>query len=672
VILAEREDAADGEATAPAPGTRDARRISLSSVRVPRMGGRNATPEPYALQSKEFLRKMLIGKRVRVSIEYSRASPARPADDKRPALPARYFASVFLERGGNSKNVAEALLLAGLGEAVRHRSGDERSSHYDALLEAQAAAKARAKGIHNDSEGAETIQRIKDVTGGRGAGGVSATAAQQFVKMLKTGKTHKAIVEYIHNAGRFKLFIPKENCRINFQLAGVRVPATPRRALSASDGRAGREATAGEPFGLEALAYVRENVMQRSVEVEIEDVNRSGCAIGVLRTYRGGERYLLSATLLSQGYAEVVPFSASKSSSRAELEIAEEEGRAAERGLWKGWEEREKSRLAAEAAEESANAAKMNALSVTKDVSVSHIEDGGLLWVRYKTDASETEDGAKVAAITARVAADVKGAAPPSPLADPKKFDFCLAPFDDGQGEEFFRARIEALVGDKAEVLFLDHGNTARVPVSKLLPCDAEVLAIPPLAHRLKLAFVRAPGVDEEFGNAAGNMLADLVWGLECQAKVHWQENDGTLVASLYAGKEDIAALKETSGNASTTAATQEEAEPAVMAADAAPTLAEAAATARRGGADQKKKKEEQSGAAVAAKAAVYTVAEKMLQKGFVRIQKGAARDATNGESRAVLRKMEAAQDSARRSRVGMWRYGDADSDDEMDGRGRP
>jgi staphylococcal nuclease domain-containing protein 1 len=285
VILAGGEDAAGNEAGAPpAPGARDARRISLSSVRVPRMGGRNATPEPYALQSKEFLRKMLIGKRVRVSVEYSRASPARADGDQRPALPARYFASVFLERGGNSKNVAEALLLAGLGEAVRHRSGDERSAHYDALLDAQAAAKARAKGIHSSSEGGEATQRIKDVTGGRGAGGVSATAAQQFVKMLKTGKTHKAIVEYIHNAGRFKLYIPKENCRINFQLAGLRVPATPRRALAASsDGRAGREATPGEPFGLEALAYVRENVMQRSVEVEIEDVNRSGCAIGVLR-----------------------------------------------------------------------------------------------------------------------------------------------------------------------------------------------------------------------------------------------------------------------------------------------------------------------------------------------------------------------------------------------------
>jgi endonuclease YncB( thermonuclease family) len=393
------------------------------------------------------------------------------------------------------------------------------------------------------------------------------------------------------------------------------------------------------------------------------------------RTYRGGERYLLAATLLSQGYAEVVPFSAAKSSSRAELEIAEEEGRAAERGLWNGWEEREKVRAATEAAEETANAAKMNALSVTKDVAVSHIVDGGLLWVRYKTDASETEDGAKVAAITARIAADVKGATPPAPLANPKKFDFCLAPFDDGQGEEFFRARIESLDGGQAEVLFLDHGNTARVPVGKLLPCDAEVLAIPPLAHRLRLAFVRAPGVDEEFGNAAGNMLADLVWGLDCQAKVHWQENDGTLVASLYAGKEDIAALAEmpAAADASTTAAQAVEEEPAAMTADAAPTLAEAAAAAAAGGgANQKKKVQQQKKKVTAAKVEVYTVAEKMLQKGFVRIQKGAARDATNGESRAVLRKMVASQESARQSRVGMWRYGDADSDDETDGRGRP
>lgn len=338
--------------------------------------------------------------------------------------------------------------------------------------------------------------------------------------------------------------------------------------------------------------------------------------------YRGGEQQLLAATLLSKGYAEMVPYSASRSSSHAELELAENEGRAAERGLWKGWEDREKARIAAEAEEESANAAKMNALSVTKEVSVSHIEDGGLLWVRYKTDSTENADSAKVAAITERVGAEAAGASPPAPLADPKRHDFCLAPFDDGQGDEYFRARVESIINEKAEVLFLDHGNTARVPLKKLLPCDAEVLAIPPLAHRCRLAFVRAPAVNEDYGNEAGNMLADLVWGVDCQAKVHWQDNDGTLVASLYAGKEDISAV---SSKSAASAQTDE--------------------------------------------VVVYTVAEKMLRAGVVRVQKYAARDATNVESRAVLNNMERAQEHARANRIGMWQYGDVDSDDDVDGR---
>lgn len=379
---------------------------------------------------------------------------------------------------------------------------------------------------------------------------------------------------------------------------------------------------------------------------------------------------LLAAILLSKGYAEVVPFSAAKSSSRTELEVAEEEGRSAERGLWKGWEEREKARLAAEAAEESANAAKINALSVTKDVSVSHIEDGGLLWVRYKADTSESEDSAKVLAITSRIAAEVKSESPPAALADPKKFDFCLAPFDDGQGEEYFRARIEDLFGNKAEVLFLDHGNTARVPIEKVLPCDADVLAIPPLAHRLRLAFVRAPSVEEEFGNAAGNMLADLVWGLDCQAKVHWQENDGTLVASLYAGKEDIAALAKANASGASTTSTEPSPPLGLMSDDNAPTPADAAAA--RVKQTENKKKAKAKAKEELAPPVVFTVAEKMLKEGVVRIQKFAARDATNPESREVLRKMEAAQALARKNRVGMWRYGDADSDDETDGRGRP
>ena len=46
------------------------RRLSLSSLRCPRMG---REPEPYAAESKEYLRKTLIGKKVRVVPEYKRS-----------------------------------------------------------------------------------------------------------------------------------------------------------------------------------------------------------------------------------------------------------------------------------------------------------------------------------------------------------------------------------------------------------------------------------------------------------------------------------------------------------------------------------------------------------------------------------------------------------------------
>ena len=56
-------------------GTREARRISLSSVRTPRLGRRDRDEaEPWAFQSKEYMRNLLIGKSVRVTVEYTRSS----------------------------------------------------------------------------------------------------------------------------------------------------------------------------------------------------------------------------------------------------------------------------------------------------------------------------------------------------------------------------------------------------------------------------------------------------------------------------------------------------------------------------------------------------------------------------------------------------------------------
>ena len=63
-------------------------RVFLSSVKAPSIGGHNrennreAEGEPYSWASKESLRKLAIGKKVRVEMEYDRTVPDRKGGEK--------------------------------------------------------------------------------------------------------------------------------------------------------------------------------------------------------------------------------------------------------------------------------------------------------------------------------------------------------------------------------------------------------------------------------------------------------------------------------------------------------------------------------------------------------------------------------------------------------------
>ena len=109
------------------------RRLSLSSVRCPRVFGGNMVDksEPYGMEAKEALRKALIGKRVRVVPEYKRTFGGGDQDGDAPARAAveRTFASVFYN---NERNAARTLIAEGLATVARHGQADERSTMYAA------------------------------------------------------------------------------------------------------------------------------------------------------------------------------------------------------------------------------------------------------------------------------------------------------------------------------------------------------------------------------------------------------------------------------------------------------------------------------------------------------------------------------------------------------------
>ncbi|RXM30691.1 Tudor domain-containing protein 11 [Acipenser ruthenus] len=123
--------------------------IHLSSIRPPRIEGeanqeKNKDKDkrfrplydiPYMFEAREFLRKKLTGKKVNVTVDYIRAATTVTDTGTNPSFPERTCSTVTI--GGI--NIAEALVSKGLATVIRYRQDDDqRSSHYDELLAAEA------------------------------------------------------------------------------------------------------------------------------------------------------------------------------------------------------------------------------------------------------------------------------------------------------------------------------------------------------------------------------------------------------------------------------------------------------------------------------------------------------------------------------------------------------
>ena len=107
------------------------KKVSLASVRAPRAGNeRTGKPdEPYAMECKDRLRALTVGKPVKVNIHYEREIPYGPGNSEK-----RQFGTISV---GKRDDVGEALITEGLATTQRHRDDDEKSPRYDELVAAE-------------------------------------------------------------------------------------------------------------------------------------------------------------------------------------------------------------------------------------------------------------------------------------------------------------------------------------------------------------------------------------------------------------------------------------------------------------------------------------------------------------------------------------------------------
>jgi staphylococcal nuclease domain-containing protein 1 len=322
------------------------KRLTIAGIRVPRMGsigagGVKSAHEPWAVECRDLLISAVIGKSVSIREEYT-----RPAGGS--GSTSRVYVSLVVElplgRGKyEASNLAEHLLASGLCSCVRYKAGsdEERVTNYDSLLIAEARAVEAKKGIHGGTQAPSAkTHGINDVSS-------DGKKARQYFSLIQGGNKGSAykgpaIVDYVFSGSRFKITLPyPENCCLQFSLAEVRCPllgkgAAPAKGVSSSSGATPAIARAAEPFADEARMFSRRRLMQRTVDVELTDMDKNGIALGKLFfSQDGGPKESLSLSLVQEGLAKVDRFLVSRGTSGIEsLVLAQEEVRALSKGVW--------------------------------------------------------------------------------------------------------------------------------------------------------------------------------------------------------------------------------------------------------------------------------------------------------------------------------------------------
>lgn len=436
---------------------KEQKKLFLASVRAPPRpeGGDKITRAlydvPFMFEAREFLRTRLVGKKVRVTVDY-----IQPKSD---AYPEKVCASVFTMDG--NVNVGEALIAKGLATAVRYRQDDDqRSAHYDALREAELKAQNAKKGLHGNPE--KGVVRIVDISN-------DAAKAKQFLPSLQRtsiNSRREAIVEHVFSASRLKVFVPKDNCCFNLVLGGVMTPK------------------ASDAYGPESTLFVKSLIHQRTIQVVVDSMDKVGNFIGSV--FHEGKN--LSLELVKAGFASV------RDDRGADFRAAEETAKKNRLNIWKDFkeevvEEADKENDADDVPETNGDTNGTEKKEDRISVVVTQVaEDLSHFYAQI------VDNGPALASLLEEMRAELS-ANPPLPGAyTPKKGDIIAAKFS--VDHLWYRARVDRIVDKKVEVTYVDYGNKELLTFKSMAALPAPKFNLsnfPEAITKYALAYVCLP-----------------------------------------------------------------------------------------------------------------------------------------------------------------------------------
>ncbi|TVU29909.1 hypothetical protein EJB05_21500 [Eragrostis curvula] len=326
--------------------------ITLSYLMAPRLARRGGVDEPFAWESREFLRKLCIGKEVTFRVDYTAPNIGRE------------FGTVYL----GDKNVAYSVVSAGWARVKEQGpKGGEQSPYLSELLRLEEVAKQQGLGRWSKEPGAAE-ESIRDLPPSA-IGEASGFDAKGFAVANK-GKSLEAIVEQVRDGSTIRVYLLPSFQFVQIYVAGVQAPSMGRRSSipnvvaaetdGTADGANGEEsegtpaqlttaqrlvasaaATEVPPdrFGREAKHFTETRVLNRDVRIVVEGTDSYSNIIASVYYPDGETAKDLALELVENGLAKYVEWSANMLDVEVKIKLknAELQAKKDQLRMWTGF-----------------------------------------------------------------------------------------------------------------------------------------------------------------------------------------------------------------------------------------------------------------------------------------------------------------------------------------------
>ena len=444
-------------------------RIFLSNLKAPALAkfGSDEQNKPWSFQSREFVRKKLVGKILKCDLDYIHTVNIDTSKVKGPIKSSKrtmkFYSVYYTNEKEESKCINVELLENGLANLTNYKIEEGNpSKEFDSMLKAEQEAKKNKVGLHSNK-----VPPLCNYSDLLSSGKIKK---KEFINFLTGLVQLDCVVDFCFSASKFKLRIDSKQVMIPFGLIGVKSFTNDKNNSSLF-----------QKYFKKSYDFVVDTILQRDGVCDIVQADKIGNYFGNF-IFQGKN---FGTLLIEKGLAvcnERIS-DLGKNKYINEMKEAEKKAQKEKVGLWE--DEGLAKMLKGDAFGEGSLEKKFE--EINKDIKIRITDEIDLDKFYCNFLPNKVLD--KIEGVLSEYDEGIKKSESLSlPI---KNGTLCAAKFPDD--DKYYRALVKRYNKEKKEfeVEFIDYGNIEKVQLNDLIKLDGEISSLPPQAMYCEMAYLK-------------------------------------------------------------------------------------------------------------------------------------------------------------------------------------